>query len=424
MSIRVDIALRPEQAGLYSTAARFAVRVVHRRFGKTWQAIAELLAGALTTNLPDWRGFYVAPTFKQAKRIAWDYIKSFCREIPGVVFNEQELRADFENGSRIQLLGAETYDSLRGQYADHVVLDEAQLIPSAAWSTVIRPMLADRAGRAVIQGTPSGRHNLLFDLFEYAGGDDPDWSQHLLTVNDTDVLPPNEVKAMKREMSQAEYEQELLCSFNAAIRGAYYAKEMSALDARGQITQIRYDAAAPVYVALDLGWSDLMVCHFIQPVGTEHHFLLTKAYAETKLPDVVNDWKQLELPIDTVIMPHDAVQHELTSGKTREQVVRQMGHNVRVAPRVRSKHEGIEQVRALLPHCWFDKQACQTTVEACFSYRADYDETKRVVKLSPVHDWSSHYVDAIHTYATGRPDHMVNWDSYPRQMSPSASVRF
>ncbi len=423
MGIHVNIDFRPEQEGLYTTAARFAVRVVHRRFGKTWQAITELLVGALTTRLPDWRGFYVAPTFKQAKRIAWDYIKQFCRDIPGVIFNEQELRADFKNGARIQLLGAETYDSLRGQYADHVVLDEAQLIPSAAWSTVIRPMLADRLGRAVIQGTPAGRHNLLFDLYEYAGGDDPDWSRHLLTVNDTNVLPASEVKAMQREMSQSEYEQELLCSFNAALRGAYYAKEMHGLDERGQITSIKYDPIAPVYCAMDLGWSDLMVCHFIQPVGTEHRFLTTQAYAETKLPDVVNEWKKLPFAIDTVIMPHDAVQHELTSGLTREQVVRNMGHNVKVAPRVKSKHEGIEQVRALLPHCWFDRDECSTTVEACFAYRAEYDETKRVVKLSPVHDWSSHYVDAIQTYATGRPDHMVDWSSFPQTARPSR-VRF
>ncbi len=425
MAVNLDIKFRHEQKTLYNTASRFAVRVVHRRFGKTWLAVCELLIKALTTPRNDWRGYYIAPTFKQAKRIAFDMLKQFCRDIPGVAFNEQELRADFKNGSRIQLLGAETYDSLRGLYIDHAVLDECAQIPSAAWSQVIRPALADRNGTAVIMGTPAGRHNLLFDLYQYAStSGDTDWSADLLTINDTDVLAFKEIKAMKREMSQSEYEQELLCSFNAAIRGAYYAKEMMALSDRKQVTLVRYDPVAPVYAALDLGWSDLMVVHFVQPVGTEHHFLLTKAYQETKLPDVVNDWKALPWSIDEVILPHDAVQHELTSGLTREQVVRNMGHSVTVAPRVKSKHEGIEQVRALLPHCWFDKDECKITVEALFNYHSDYDETRRVVKLSPVHDWSSHYVDAIQTYATGRPNHLTDWSQFPRTVAPSRRVQF
>lgn len=423
--VQLHVNFRTEQRSLYDSTSRFCVRVLHRRFGKTWLAVCELLIQALTTDKKAWRGYYIAPTFKQAKRIAFDMLKQFVSDLPRVSINEQELRVDFPNGSRIQLLGAETYDSLRGLYIDHAVLDECAQIPSAAWSQVIRPALADRAGSAVIMGTPAGRHNLLFDLYEYARtSGDPEWSHALLSVNDTNILSPNEVKAMQREMSQAEYEQELLCSFNAAIRGAYYASEMNALTQRGQVTPIKYDAAAPVYVALDLGWSDLMVCHFIQPVGTEHHFIDTRAYQETKLIDMANDWKQLPFQIDHVIMPHDAVQHEMTSGTTRENLIRGLGYNVSVAPRVRNKHEGIEQVRHLLPHCWFDQDACKITVEALFNYHSDYDEVRRVVKLSPVHDWSSHYVDAIHTYATGRPNHLTDWSQYPSTLPPSKSVRF
>lgn len=425
VDVALHINMRASQLKLYNERKRFAVRVIARRSGKTWLAIAELVMGALTTTRPDARMFYVAPTYRSAKRIAFDILKQFVANIPAVTLNESELRADFPNGSRIQLLGGETYELLRGIYIDQVVMDECAQIPSAAWSQVIRPALADRNGTAVLMGTPAGRHNLLFDLYDYATtARDPEWSAHLMNVNEVGELPPNEVKAMRREMSDAEFQQELMCSFNAAVRGAYYAKEMNALQERGQVTQVRYDAAAPVYVALDLGWSDLMVCHFIQPVGTEHHFLLTKAYAETKLADMCNDWKSLPFQIDHVILPHDAVQHELTSGTTRENLIRGMGHETSVAPRVKTKHEGIEQVRHLLPHCWFDDTECKTTVEALFHYHSDYDEVRRVVKLSPVHDWSSHYVDAVHTYATGRPNHTLDWSQYPKSLSPSKSLRF
>ncbi len=421
--VNVHIDFRPEQLAIYENRKRFDVRVLHRRSGKTFLAIAELVLDALTTSRKDWRGHYIAPTFTAAKRIAWDYLKEFTRDLPGIRFNEQELRCDMSNGSRIQLLGAETYNSLRGAYSDAAVLDEAQLIPSAAWSTVIRPMLADRQGRAVLMGTPQGRFNLLHEQYEYAkNSGDPDWGATLLKVTDTNILLPNEVSAMKREMSDAEFEQELMCSFSAAIRGAYFANEMAKADAENRITEVRYDANALVYAAVDLGWSDLTVVHFIQPVGTEHHFLLTKAYAETKISDMVHDWKSLPFPIEQVVLPHDARQHELTSGTTRQETFDSLGCETVIAPRVKSKHEGVEQTRALLSNSWFDRTGCKTTIEALLAYRADYDEVKRVVKMTPVHDWSSHYCDAVQTYATGRPS-VTHWGPLHDHLSPHLRSR-
>ncbi|SFL44850.1 terminase large subunit domain-containing protein [Shimia aestuarii] len=425
--VNVQINFRPEQARLYSTAARFAVRVVHRRFGKTFQAIAELTADALTTQLGDWRGFYIAPTFKQAKRIAWDYIKQFTRDIPAIQFNEQELRVDFPNGARIQLLGAETYDSLRGQYADRVVLDEAQLIPSPAWKLVIRPMLADRNGRAVIQGTPAGRHNLLFELYEYARTqDDPDWSHHILTVHDTDVLSPNEVKAMQREMSDAEFQQELLCSFNAAIRGAYLAKEMQQAQEQGRITQVKYDSILDTVVSLDLGWSDLMVATFWQNAGTEHRAIYCRAYQHTKLSDMVRDWETLPFPVNHIILPHDGNVTDLSTGTTRKEIVEQAsGVPVTIAPRCRQKHEAIEQVRHFLSHAWFDQEDTTTLVEALFGYRSDYDELRRVHKMTPLHSWESHYFDSVQTYVLGMHQAVSpNWGRLPSAFQPRSGRRF
>jgi hypothetical protein len=425
VAINLHIDLRPEQRRLFDERERFAVRVCHRRFGKTFQAVAELLIGALSTYVKDWRGYYVGPSYKQTKRLAWDYLKSFVVAVPGTQINEQELRVDFPNGSRIQLLGAETYDSLRGMYADDVVLDECQLIPSVAYSQVIRPMLADRLGRMTVQGTPAGRHNLLFDLLTYAQKGDPGWSYHVMPVTQTDIINKDELRAMQREMPEAEYQQEMHCSFNAAIVGAYFAKEMQRASDQGRISKVKYDSAAKLYAALDLGWSDLMVVNFIQPVGTEHHFIKTVAYAETKIADMVNDWKNhVPTSVDTVILPHDATQHNLETGRSREDVFKAMGLDTVVTPRVGDKHEGIAATRDLLGHCWFDAEGCQTLVEALFSYRAEYDDTKRVMKMRPVHDWSSHYADAVQTYALGRPSNdYMNWADYPSVPNFSRRVR-
>ncbi len=423
--MKIEVNLRDEQLMLLNERKRFAVRVCHRRMGKSFMACVEVFVEAMTTSLGDFRGYLIAPSYKMGKRINWDIIKSFARDIPGVQFHEQELRADFPNGSRITIVGVENADTLRGIYADAVVIDEAQLVPESVINKVIRPILADRQGRMVVQGTPAGKANALYTLYKYAcDADDPEWSAHVLPVTETNVLPPNEVKSMQRRMSQAEYEQELLCSFDSHLVGAYYSREMRVASEQGRISSVKYDVAAPVYAALDLGWSDLMVAAFIQRVGTEHHFIGLKVYQETKLTDMLYDWKSLPYGIDRIIAPHDADQHELQSGTTRAAVMRSAGYDVTVAPRPKSKHEAIDQVRRALAHCWFDKQECDILIEALNTYRSDYDELRQVQKLSPIHDWSSHYADAVQTYVLGMPSSMTDWSQYPSGVSPSKSARF
>ena len=116
---------------------------------------------------------YLAPLYRQAKSVAWDYVKHFTRPIPGVKYNEQELRADFPNGARIQLYGCDSPDSLRGIYLDSVVLDEYAQMSPRVWTEVIRPALSDRRGKAIFIGTPMG-HNQFYD--RYAACSDLDGS--------------------------------------------------------------------------------------------------------------------------------------------------------------------------------------------------------------------------------------------------------
>ena len=137
---------------------RFAIIVAHRRFGKTVAAINDLIKDALTIPRPKVRVAYIAPYYRQAKAIAWDYLLEYTRDIEGVEYNVAELRADFPNGARFRLFGADNPDSLRGLYFDHVVLDEPADFPYRAWPTVIRPSLADRKGRATFIGTPKGKN--------------------------------------------------------------------------------------------------------------------------------------------------------------------------------------------------------------------------------------------------------------------------
>lgn len=399
--LHLALDLEPHQLAAHQAEKRFQVNVWHRRAGKTYYVVGKMVINALMTNRPNWRAFYLAPTFKAAKAISWDYLKAFTRDIPGRKVNESELRVDLPNGARIQLLGTEGYEALRGRYADEIAIDETAQVPGAAWFQVLSPMLADREGRATFIGTPQGNQNLFRELWDYAGGDDALWGRSLLTWRDTDMIKPGELDRMRRSMRQEEFEQELECSWNSVMRGAYYGKLISDCENENRITTVKYDRTLPVTVAVDLGWSDAMVCTFWQQGGTEHRCILAKAYEQTAIPDMVHDWRGLGFPIDNVILPHDARAHELGTGLSREEVFHSLGCNASIAPNLRI-HEGISQVRDILPNAWFDRDGCKALLEALRHYRSKFDEVRQVHSVTPEHDWSSHWADSLRYYAVGR----------------------
>ena len=121
-------------------------------------AVNHLIKTALSCDKPSPRCAYLAPLRNQAKQIAWDYVKQYARPIPGTVFNESELRADFPNGARLTLYGCDNPDTLRGIYLDAVVLDEYAQMPPRVWGEVVRPCLSDREGSALFIGTPFGKN--------------------------------------------------------------------------------------------------------------------------------------------------------------------------------------------------------------------------------------------------------------------------
>jgi phage terminase large subunit len=174
------------------------VFVIHRRFGKTVWAVNDLIRDILTCDLPNPRGGYICPTYKQAKAVAWDYLKQYTEVIPGMKYNNQELKAEFPNGGRISMLGSENADALRGIYLDSAVLDETAQVNPVAWTQVIRPALADRNGRCTFIGTPKGRGNLFSDLFLGVTEYGDDWTRQLLTFNDTGIIPDAEIISLHR----------------------------------------------------------------------------------------------------------------------------------------------------------------------------------------------------------------------------------
>lgn len=209
---------RAWQRECHEKRQRFTVLALHRRAGKTYLSVAELVDSALRLTLPKGRFAYIAPFLKQAKAIAWSLLKSFVGPLVAagaVIISEGELTITFKhNGAAIQVYGADNADALRGVYLDGVVLDEVAQIDPEVWNEIVRPMLSDRMGWALFIGTPKGV-NLFSELF-FRGGVQPGWYSARYTVYDTDALDPAEVALLKADMPVNAFAREFLCDFSAA----------------------------------------------------------------------------------------------------------------------------------------------------------------------------------------------------------------
>lgn len=390
---------------------RFNVLVIHRRAGKTVFAINKLIRDVLVCPRVNPRGHYFAPTYKQAKSIAWDYLKMYTEHIPGMVFNKTELSATFPMGQRIQLVGADNPDSFRGQYSDTAVLDELAMMPPKLWSEVVRPALADREGTALFIGTPAGR-NAFYDIYEKAG-DLEDWGRCLLTVNDTNIIPEKELRGMRAEMADYEYAQELMCSFNAAVRGAYYGKVLAEAQEAGRITSVPYDDAMPVSTAWDLGIADATAIWFIQhSPGGEIRLIDYEEYHGASLPDIIRELDKKPYRYGQHIAPHDIRVRELGTGTSRYEVAASNGVRFDIC-RNMPLMDGIDATRNMLRKCWVDETKCRQGLNYLQLYRADFNEKTGVPSTRPLHDHTSHAADALRMYAVemGQRNSPGNWGS-------------
>lgn len=380
---------------------RFNVLVWHRRAGKSCHLVSRMVARALASNKRDWQGAYVAPTRTQAAQIAEPYFLELTDAL-GAKYNRSEQKLQIPMVGTIRMFSGENYDRMRGLYLDDATLDECAHIPTEAWSQVISAAISDRLGGVTFAGTPNGMQNLLWRMLDYAqSSGDPEWSHSVLTWKDTGAVPEAEVERNRKAMTEEEFAQEWECSFSGALRGSYYGKEMQLALREGRVTTVRYDAALPVYGAMDLGVSDLSVMIWFQMAGTEYRILRAKAYERTGFPDMVRDWRQHE-PLEEVILPHDARVQELGTGKTRQETLHSLGVNSTLCPN-QGIHEGISTTRDVLRHCWFDTDGTGMLREGLQSYRAKYDEVRQVYSLKPEHSWASHWADAMRYLAVGRP---------------------
>ena len=401
MNIKIPYTPRKHQSYLHQqiNKHRWSVLVCHRRFGKTVCMINHLIKSALTCNLKNPRFAYIAPTFKQAKSIAWDYMKQFTAKIPATKFNETELRVDLPNGARITLLGAENSDGLRGIYLDGCVIDEYANIEGKLFAEIIRPALSDRKGYCVFIGTPAGMNNNFYDLYQHANGAE-DWFNYKAKASETKIVDPEELEKAREVMGEKKYMQEFECDWIANIEGAIYGDEMNKLDDKKQLSRVPYDPTLPVSTAWDLGVADHSSIIFFQQKGTAVQIIDYHEERGHGLPHYIQLLNEKPYIYKDHFAPHDIDVQEFGNGKTRREIAYQLGVRFKVVPKL-PVEEGIHAVTMLLNRCWIDTDHCKKLIDALRHYHRKYVDKSRMFRSKPVHDWSSHACDSMRYLAVG-----------------------
>jgi hypothetical protein len=391
---------------------RFAVVVAHRRFGKTVAALNHLIREAVLNEKETPRYAYIAPTYGQAKRVAWDYLVKYTTPLGGTN-NISELRVDFW-GRRIQLYGSDNPDSLRGQFFDGVIIDEVGDQNPKIWTDIVRPALTDRKGWCLFIGTPKG-HNHFKELRDRAEKEEG-WGLLEFKASETGVVDETELKAAKNEMGEDKYRQEFECSFDAAVEGSYYGQILNELEDKKHMQEIPREEISRTFTAWDLGMGDSTSIWVAQLVGTEVRLLDYYENHGVGLDHYVKWIKDNDYLKAEHILPHDVRVRELGTGKSRLEMLEESGLQVKIAPRM-GLDDGIQAVRRLLPRCWFNVPKVQIGLNCLRNYRRDYDEKRKIFYERPLHDWSSHGSDSFRYLALGLDEGHSTW-SKPINQTP------
>ena len=394
---------RPHFLPLHATDKRWIFVVAHRRAGKTVALVNHLIraAGTKRRATPPPRYAYIGPSFDAAKDLVWGYLKHYTRGVPGIKYMEGELSVTLPNQAQIRLYGgALAYERMRGIYLDGAVLDEYPLLHPSAFTSVVRPCLADYRGFAIVSGTAAGEDH--FHALKLRAEGDPNWAVFTIPITDTgtSALVPEEVAEMRHDMADDEFAREMLCSFEAPVEGAYYQEAMNALQLQNRVAKVSPDLNASVFTGWDLGISDMQCIWLGQMAGREIHWI---DYIEDRGKPLSHYASLLALKAKTGgysyrahLLPHDVEARELSTGKSRRhELVDLLDAPVITVPR-HDPADGIAAARGVLGVSWFDEQSCRRGLARLRAYRRGKTGT-------PVHDDASHGADAFRTAAVGIP---------------------
>jgi len=391
---------------------KHAELIWHRRSGKDEIALHRTACAVFERQATYW---HMLPEAAQARKAIWEAInphsgkrridESFPMELRSNT-KDQEMMIRFVNGSTWQVLGSDNYNSLVGSPPAGVVFSEWALAnPSAR--AYLRPIFAENNGWQMYITTPRGK-NHAYKTYE-AGRKDPGTFAQKLTAYDTSSISIERLAAEKQayiddygvDQGTSLFEQEYLCSFDAALLGAFYGREMRETEEQGRVCVVPYAPEYPVHTAWDLGFSDDTAIWWYQVIAGQVRVLKYYGASGLEPDDYFKVIKDQPYKYGLHWLPHDAKAKTLAArGKSfEEQAWAALGMaNVRIVPGL-SVQDGIQAARIMLSRTVFDSVGTEDGIDALKQYQREWDDDKKMFRDAPRHDWTSHASDAFRMLA-------------------------
>lgn len=398
-----------------------AVEVAHRRFGKDDIGLHYTATAAMERVATYW---HMLPQYGQARKAIWDAVnprtgkrridEAFPESIRESTRN-QDMFIKLIGGSTWQLVGSDNFNATVGSPPAGIVFSEWSLADPLAWA-YLAPILEENHGWALFIYTSRGANHGK-TMYETAQTT-PGWFAEKLTAYETPVFTRDQLKNIEieyinifgLELGKAMFSQEYLCSFEGAILGAYYAAEMAKANAEKRVCKVPYQPGIEVDTFWDLGIDDSMSIWFMQPGGRgAYHWIDYLEGTGYAMGHYAKALKEKPYVYGNHYMPHDAGQRVL-DGSDVAKTVKDIAESLGIKPvikvdRVRNMDilvkEHIPACRNAIGQSWFDAERCKAGILGLENYRADYNESTKVLATHPKHTWASHAADAFRTFAAG-----------------------
>lgn len=354
---------RPQRE-IVDAPQRFKVACCGRRFGKTTLAIWLMCREA---SQPNREIFYIAPTYRQAKMIAWKKLKNKLVDLRWAKkINETELSIILKNGSTISLKGADGgAQNLRGVGLDAVILDEASIIDEEAWTEVLRPALADKQGWALFISTPAGM-NWLKDLYDLHEEFPEEWASFQFTSLEGGNIPESEIETARRTLDSKTFRQEFEATFETFSGRIFYA-----FDRAVNIKPWTDELPRNLHIGLDFNVDNNSAVIAVRVNSDVLHIIDEIKLMGSNTDEMVEEIKT-RFPQNTItVYPDPAGQARKTSagGRTDHSILRTAGFTVKSPNSHNAVRDGINAVNARLKSSTgitnlFVDPRCKYTIES------------------------------------------------------------
>lgn len=397
---------------------RHAEIIWHRRAGKDELSMHYTAVAAFERVATYW---YMLPQYSQARKAMWMAVnphtgkrridEAFPKELRANT-REHEMSITFKNGSTWQVVGSDNPDSLVGSPPAGIVYSEWPL-SNPACRAYLRPIILENNGWQIFNGTPRGRNHAYTTL--RAAQKDKEAFAQILSAADTGALTTEQltkelaayIADFGEDYGRAKFEQEYLCSFEAANLGAILARAIGVAEKNGRITDaVEFDPyGAPIEISADIGRRDTATWWFWQPkIGGYSVFDYDSGWgidAEEWCYRLNERLSKYQLSgnrpaLGKIWLPHDARAKTFAAKRSAIEIfIECFGANYcAITPNARIA-DRINAARTLMPRIEFNETNCQRGLDGLRAWSYEYDEEKKIFSSDPLHDWASHDGDGF-----------------------------